>query len=55
MNPLLTDAYQIKMAYGAWKAKRHDDPAVFEMYFRKCPFKGKYAIFTGHDEIFKFM
>jgi nicotinate phosphoribosyltransferase len=55
MNPLLTDMYQIKMAYAEWKAKRHDDQAVFEMFFRKCPFKGRYAIFAGHDEVQRFL
>ena len=43
------------MTYAEWKAKRHNEPATFEMYFRKCPFKGKYAIFAGHDDVFKFL
>jgi nicotinate phosphoribosyltransferase len=55
MNPLLTDMYQIKMTYASWKGKRHEDIATFEMFFRKCPFKGKYAIFCGHEEVYKFL
>ena len=55
MNPLLTDMYQIKMCYASWKGNRHDETAIFEMFFRKCPFKGKYAIFCGHEEVYKFL
>ena len=40
MNPLFTDLYQITMSYAEWKAKRHNEPAVFEAFFRKAPFKG---------------
>ena len=43
------------MAYAEWKAKRHDEPCVFEMFFRKNPFKGRYAIAAGHDEIYRFL
>ena len=43
------------MTYAEWKAKRHDDPSIFEMYYRKNPFKGKYAIFCGHDEVLSFL
>lgn len=54
-NPLFTDFYQLTMAYAEWKGQRQDDDAVFEMFFRKCPFGGKYAIFAGHDEVYKFL
>lgn len=37
-NPLLTDFYLLTMLYAHWKNKRHDQPAVFDMYFRKCAF-----------------
>lgn len=39
-TPLLTDLYQITMAYGYWKAGRHNDEAVFDLYFRRNPFCG---------------
>jgi nicotinate phosphoribosyltransferase len=55
MNPLLTDMYQIKMAYASWKAKRHHEVGICELFFRKAPFGGKYAIFAGHDEIYQFL
>lgn len=54
-NPLLTDMYQIKMTYAEWKAKRHDEQCVFEMFFRKLPFKGNFAIMAGMDEVLRFL
>lgn len=38
VNPLLTDFYQFSMIYAYWKNGRNDDKAVFDLYFRKCPF-----------------
>ena len=43
------------MAYGEWKAKRHEEHAVFEAFFRKAPFKGSYAIFAGLDEVLQYL
>lgn len=54
-NPLLTDLYQITMSYAEWKSGRHEEQCVFEMFFRKCPFKGKFAIYAGLDEVLKFL
>ena len=51
VNPLLTDMYQITMCYGYWRANRHETPAVFDMFFRKAPFKGQYAIFSGLSQV----
>jgi nicotinate phosphoribosyltransferase len=53
VTPLLTDLYQITMAYAHWKNGRQDDPAVFELFFRKNPFGGEYTIFAGLDECLK--
>jgi len=55
VNPLLTDLYQITMAYGYWKSGRQDDPAVFELFFRKNPFDGEYTIFCGLDVVLRFV
>lgn len=50
VSPLLTDLYQITMVYAYWKVGRHDDHAVFDLYFRKNPFKGEYTVFAGLEE-----
>lgn len=36
---LLTDFYQITMAYGYWKAKVNSKEAVFHMFFRNNPLR----------------
>ena len=35
IQPLLTDLYQISMAYAYWKAGKHQELATFDLYFRK--------------------
>jgi hypothetical protein len=35
VQPLLTDLYQISMAYAYWKNGRHQEMAVFDLVFRK--------------------
>ncbi|XP_071342629.1 nicotinate phosphoribosyltransferase isoform X2 [Trachinotus anak] len=48
--PLLTDMYQFTMAYAYWRAGRHREPAVFELFFRDNPFGGGFSLFAGlHD------
>ncbi|NBC11205.1 MAG: hypothetical protein GVY24_05635 [Planctomycetes bacterium] len=44
---LLTDLYQLTMAYGYWKLGRADEEAVFHLFFRKPPFGGGYAVAAG--------
>tara|TARA_R110002073_G_scaffold157241_14_gene312639 strand:+ start:8387 stop:9868 length:1482 start_codon:yes stop_codon:yes gene_type:complete len=44
---LLTDLYQLTMAYGYWKTQRHNRDAVFHLFFRSSPFQGGYAIMAG--------
>ncbi|HEX8274809.1 MAG TPA: nicotinate phosphoribosyltransferase [Longimicrobiaceae bacterium] len=44
---LLTDLYQATMAYGYWKHGRRDEEAVFNLFFRRTPFGGGYAVAAG--------
>lgn len=44
---LLTDLYQLTMAYGYWKEGTADQEAVFHLYFRRHPFNGGYTLAAG--------
>ena len=44
---LLTDLYEITMAYSYWKAGIADREAVFVMSFREHPFRGGYTVAAG--------
>ena len=48
---LLTDLYQLTMAYGYWKQGLADHEAVFHLFFRKNPFKGGYAVAAGLEHV----
>src|SRR4030067_2769993 len=50
VNPMLTDFYQITMAYAYWKAGVHEEEAVFDLFFRNNPFRGEFAIYAGLEE-----
>ena len=52
---LLTDLYQLTMAYGYWKSGRHEREAVFHLYFRKNPFEGPFALAAGLDRVIEFI
>lgn len=44
---LLTDLYQLTMAYGYWKNGMAEREAVFHLFFRKNPFHGSHAVAAG--------
>ncbi len=57
MNPvqkkysvLLTDLYQLTMAYGYWKNGVQDREAVFHLFFRKNPFGGGFSVCCGLED-----
>lgn len=55
VQPLLTDQYQVTMAYAYWKSERTNASAVFDFFFRKNPFDGEFTIFAGLSECLKFL
>ncbi|RDD39322.1 Nicotinate phosphoribosyltransferase [Trichoplax sp. H2] len=55
VQPLLTDLYQITMAYAYWKFNKQSQAAVFELFFRNNPFKGGYTIFAGLSDCIEFV
>ena len=55
VQPLLTDQYQITMAYAYWRSGRIDETASFDLFFRKCPFRGEFTIFAGLNECLHFL
>src|SRR5688500_11163259 len=46
-SALLTDLYQLTMAYGYWKTRTHEKEAVFHLFFRKAPFQSGYTVAAG--------
>ena len=44
---LLTDLYQLTMAYGFWKSGTADKEAVYHLHFRQNPFRGGYTVAAG--------
>ena len=44
---LLTDLYQLTMAYGYWRSGTAEHEAVFHLHFRKPPFGSGYTVAAG--------
>lgn len=55
ISPLLTDLYQLTMAYGYWKLNMHEREAVFQLIFRKNPFRSNYAVACGLGPVIDFL
>ncbi len=52
---LLTDLYQLTMAYGYWKQGKAEQQAAFHLFFRTNPFGGGYAIAAGLEPVLDFL
>lgn len=52
---LLTDLYQLTMAYGFWKSGVGDRQATFNLFFRKNPFGGGYTVASGLADAIEFL
>jgi nicotinate phosphoribosyltransferase len=44
---LLTDLYELTMAYAYWRAGKSEDEAAFHLFFRENPFGGGYTVAAG--------
>ena len=51
---LLTDFYQLTMAYAYWKSGKGEQEAVFNLFFRKHPFEGGFTLAAGLDYVIDF-
>lgn len=54
-SALLTDLYQLTMAFGYFRAGIALRDSCFHLHFRKCPFKGGYAIAAGLEPALDFV
>jgi nicotinate phosphoribosyltransferase len=52
---LLTDLYQLTMAAGYFKSGMSERRSAFQLFFRKLPFKGGYAIAAGLADALKWL
>jgi nicotinate phosphoribosyltransferase len=52
---LLTDLYQLTMAYGYWKSRTSDKEAVFHLFFRSNPFAGGFTLACGLTRALEFV
>ena len=52
---LLTDLYQLTMAYAYWKSGTHDKEAVFHLFFRRNPFGGGFTLACGLTRAIEFI
>ena len=55
VDSLLTDMYQLTMAYSYWVGGRHEEHTIFELFHRKNPFKGQFTLFAGLEEAIRFV
>lgn len=52
---LLTDLYELSMAYGYWKLGIAERESVFHLFFRRKPFNGGFAVTAGLETVLEFL
>ena len=52
---LLMDFYELTMANGYYRDHKHEQRAVFDVFFRSVPDDGGYAIFAGLEQVIEYM
>ena len=48
---MLTDLYQLTMSAGYWDLGRAEEDAVFNLFFRRHPFRGGYTLAAGLQHV----
>jgi len=54
-SPLFTDLYELTMMQGYWHAGFHRQHACFDLFFRRLPFDGGYAVSAGLADALHFL
>jgi len=52
---LLMDFYELTMANGYFKDHKHQQIAVFDVFFRSIPDQGGYAVFAGLEQVIEYI
>lgn len=52
---LATDLYQLTMAQGYWQHGMAERRAVFQLFYRRAPFKGRFLIACGTQAVLNFL
>lgn len=52
---LLTDQYELTMAMAYWKNGLADAEAAFQMFFRRLPFEGGFAVMAGLEPLLEWL
>jgi len=54
-SALMTDLYELTMMAGYFENNMHEHPACFDLFFRKNPFHGGYAVFAGLETALRYL
>ncbi len=54
-SALMTDLYELTMMAGYVAHNMHEQPACFDLFFRKNPFHGGYAVFAGLETALSYL
>ncbi len=52
---MIMDLYELTMANGVWSSDMRDTITYFDMFFRRIPDKGGYAIMAGLEQLIEYM
>jgi nicotinate phosphoribosyltransferase len=52
---MLMDLYELTMANGVFTSDMRDTVTYFDMFFRRVPDKGGYAIMAGVEQLIQYM